>query len=927
MKFTGLSVQQSCAAQLVANQGTGQRQSAKMGDSHSQRRFPMSTPVSEILHKPALRVGAAAGFFLLALALAVGSLLWNDYQATLEKGEADANSYLNHAQAALERNFTSVEGLLLGMQDLLGLRALGPGSVDAVKASALMRLATRQNPLIWQTALVDEEGTVLASSVSPGSATLTRLPKELIAEALATRFPTVVFSAPLTSFVGPQRVLRFGLRVERTGGGKMVIVAEVLITQLSAIMTQGASIGGMQLTLERVDGQLLASAPESDALLGQRLAPALGSLTDSLHVRRLSARLSGAPAIVVNQPAIFNQARIVASIPLDDALAGWREHRDYLLGVLLLLAVLIVGMALIEVRYIRALARAQASIVQGKTTLDQALESMVSGFLLLDAEQRIVRWNRRFEEMFPWLTGVLQSGMPFRSMLETTARYHLTEASPAELENWVERRLTQQFDLDTPHEQELPNGRVIQITERPTPEGGLVIVYHDVTELRRASAEIEQLAFYDALTALPNRRLLLDRMMQAMTSATRSKRCGAVLFLDLDHFKTLNDTLGHDVGDLLLQQVAQRLKASVRSSDTVARLGGDEFVVMLEDLAEDSLIAAMQAQRVGEKIMATLTQLYQLGEHPYHITPSVGATLFGPGHHDPADLLKNADIAMYQVKAGGRNALCFFDPNMQAAINTQATLKEDLHAALQGEQFELYYQAQVQRDRRILGAEVLIRWQHPQRGLLAPAEFMAVAEDSGLILPIGQWVLRSACAQLALWQGDPRRNQLHLCVNISARQFRQRDFVTQVLTTLQETGVDANGLMFDLTEALMLDNVPDTIAKMTQLKACGLRFAVDDFGTGHASLAYLTRLPLDQLKIDQSFMGDIALQTTDARIVQTIIGMAGNLNLEVIAEGVETQAQCDFLAEHGCTLYQGYLFGHPVPLAEFESLLRPSPSR
>ncbi len=924
MKFTGSSVRQSRVTQLVVNQGPGQRRSARMRDSHSHRRFPMFTPVSEILHKPALRVSVAAGFFVLALALAVGSLLWNDYQATLDKSEADAKSYLNSAQAALERNLSGVEGLLVGAQDLLGLRALTPGSVDAVKTSSLMRLATQQNPLIWQTALVDGDGNVRASSVTPGSATLARLPRAFVAEALATQFPTVVFGTPVTSFVGPQRVLRFGRRVELASGGNMVIVAEVLITQLSAIMTQGANIGGMELTLERVDGRLLASAPESEPLLGQRLAPALGSLTDSLHVRRLPARLSGAAAIVVNQPAIFNEARIVASLPLDHALAGWREHRDYLLGVLLLFAVLIVGVAIIEVRYIRALARAQASIVQGKTTLDQALESMVSGFLLLDAEHRIVRWNRRFEEMFPWLTGVLVAGMPFRRMLEATARSHLTQASAAELENWVERRLAQQFDLDTPHEQELPNRRVIQITERPTPEGGLVIVYHDVTELRRASAEIEQLAFYDALTALPNRRLLLDRMMQAMTSAARSKRCGAVLFLDLDHFKTLNDTLGHGVGDLLLQQVAQRLKASVRSSDTVARLGGDEFVVMLEDLAEDGLIAAMQAQRVGEKIMATLTQMYQLGEHPYHITPSVGATLFGPGHQDPADLLKHADIAMYQVKAHGRNALCFFDPNMQAAITSQATLKEDLHAALQGAQFELYYQAQVQRDQRILGAEVLIRWQHPQRGLLAPAEFMAVAEDSGLILPIGHWVLRSACAQLALWQRDPRRNHLHLCVNISARQFRQRDFVTQVLTTLQETGVNATGLMFDLTEALMLDNVPDTIAKMTELKTCGVRFAVDDFGTGHASLAYLTRLPLDQLKIDQSFMGEIALQTTDARIVQTIIGMAGNLNLEVIAEGVETQAQCDFLAEHGCTLYQGYLFGHPVPLADFELLLSQS---
>ncbi len=896
-------------------------QSARMSHNSRHRQVCIVNRIAEILHKPALRVGLVVGVFLLALTLTASALLWNNYRSTIDKSEIDAVSYVNGAEAALARNLKGVEGLLVGAQELLGLRALTPGFAGSAQTSALMRLATQQNLLIWQTALVDDNGNVVASSVTPGSATISTLPREFVAEALATPFPTVVFSAPLKSFVGPQRVLRFGRRVELANGNRMVVVAEVLITQLTAIMTQGASIDGLELTLERVDGQLLASAPERDALLGQRLIPALGSLTDSPHVRRLSARLSGKSAIVVTQPAVFNEARIVASVPLDSALADWREHAVYLVGVSLLFALMILAVAVIEVRYIHQQMRARVSIAQGKATLDQALESMVSGFVLLDNKQSMVRWNGRFEEMFPWLTGLMTQGMPFRRVLETTAKYHLPEASATDLQNWVDRRLALQFDFDTPHEQELPNGRIIQITERPTPEGGLVIVYHDVTELRQASAEIEQLAFYDVLTTLPNRRLLLDRMVQAISSSTRSKRWGAVLFLDLDHFKTLNDTLGHDIGDMLLQQVAQRLKASVRSSDTVARLGGDEFVVMLEDLSEDSLIAAMQAQRVGEKIMAALTQLYQLGVHPYHITPSIGATLFGAAQQDPADLLKHADIAMYQVKAQGRNALCFFDPNMQAVIDSQATLKEDLHAALKLGQFELYYQPQVERDRRIVGAEVLIRWQHPQRGLLAPAEFMAVAEDSGLILPISHWVLRCACAQLALWRGDPRRSHLHLCVNVSARQFRQRDFVAQVLAAMHDTGGGAQRLMFDLTEALMLDNVPDTIAKMTELKAYGVRFAVDDFGTGHASLAYLTRLPLDQLKIDQSFMGEVGQQSTDARIVQTIIGMARNLSLEVIAEGVETQAQCEFLAEHGCTLYQGYFFGRPVPLAEFEALL------
>jgi diguanylate cyclase (GGDEF)-like protein len=468
----------------------------------------------------------------------------------------------------------------------------------------------------------------------------------------------------------------------------------------------------------------------------------------------------------------------------------------------------------------------------------------------------------------------------------------------------------------------LPNNQLVQITERPTPEGGLVIVYQDVTDLRLASAEIENLAFYDPLTQLPNRRLLMDRLQQDTASSARSGQYGAILFLDLDNFKTLNDSLGHNVGDILLQQVAQRLKSCVREEDTVARLGGDEFVVMLHALSERSPEAAALAQRIGDKILHQLNQPYQLGVHTYRSTPSIGITLFGPEHQAPADLLTQADIAMYQIKSRGRNALCFFDPQMQATITSRAQLEEDLYTALLSGQFELHYQPQFDHQKRaVVGAEVLIRWQHPLRGLLRPLEFIAVAEESELILSVGHWVLRTACRQLAAWQLDARYSELHLCVNVSARQFHQRDFVAQVQALVDETGAKPQLLKLELTESLMLVNVDDTIAKMSELKAQGVRFSVDDFGTGHSSLAYLTRLPLDQLKIDRSFVRNIGVQHTDGVIVQTIIGMACNLGLEVIAEGVETRAQQDYLAAQGCTLYQGYLFGKPTPLSEFETLL------
>jgi diguanylate cyclase (GGDEF)-like protein len=379
--------------------------------------------------------------------------------------------------------------------------------------------------------------------------------------------------------------------------------------------------------------------------------------------------------------------------------------------------------------------------------------------------------------------------------------------------------------------------------------------------------------------------------------------------------------LGHDLGDLLLQQVGQRLQACVRGEDTVARLGGDEFVVMLLELSAHGLESVAMARRIAEKILARLNETYQLTTFTYQSTPSIGATLFLGTQQAPAELLKQADIAMYEVKDSGRNAMCFFDPQMQATISARVQLEQDLRAALTQGQFALYYQPQFERKGGVVGAEVLIRWHHPVRGLVPPLEFIPLAEESDLIISIGYWVLRTACQQLALWQQDISTRDLHLSVNVSARQFRQHTFATQVAEVIRETGINAQLLKLELTESVVLDNMDDTIAKMTELKTTGVRFSMDDFGTGYSSLAYLTRLPMDQLKIDQSFVRNIGIQHSDGVIVQTIIGMARNLALEVIAEGVETPAQHEFLARHGCYLYQGYLFGKPTPLAGFEALL------
>lgn len=444
----------------------------------------------------------------------------------------------------------------------------------------------------------------------------------------------------------------------------------------------------------------------------------------------------------------------------------------------------------------------------------------------------------------------------------------------------------------------------------------------DITTSKATEEEIRTLAFYDPLTRLPNRRLLMDRLKQALTASERSGRKGALLFLDLDHFKDLNDTLGHDIGDLLLQQVALRLELCVRADDTVARLGGDEFVMILEDLDEQAEEAAAQTKAIGEKILVSLNQRYQLEDYEYHNSPSIGATLF-VGHVQPQEeLLKQADIALYQAKNAGRNMLRFFDPRMQDAINTRTALEDELRKALESGEFNLYYQIQVDDTRRPLGAEALIRWRHPERGLLSPAQFIPLAEETGLILPIGLWVLEAACSQLKLWQTDPLTRGLVLAVNVSARQFHQPDFVTQVQRLLQKSGAQPSLLKLELTESILLDNVEKTIAVMGALKESGIQFSLDDFGTGYSSLQYLKKLPLNQLKIDQSFVRDIAVDGSDQAIVRTIISMAHSLSLEVIAEGVEDEQQRQFLLDKGCAQFQGYLFGKPLPIEQFEAWLQ-----
>ncbi len=858
---------------------------------------------------------ASAALFLAVLALVATTLIRQGRQAALDGAERDAVRFVAGAESALNRNLLSIDILLASMDEVLRASSLVLEWIDSDLAERQMRAADNQNLLVSRLALVTPEGDIVASSHRLAHQGTLELPDGFLTEVLAQRVPTLVISAPVISSASAEPVLFAARSIKLADSSRIVALAEVRVPLLGAVMAQGVTIPGLEITLERGTGALLSSVPPTEELTGVVLAPALSSLLANAEVNRAPARLSQQDAIVVVRPTLYGDIAIAASVPIDDALRDWRDDRNLILIVATPIALLIVLAAAVSLQYLARIGQARAQILENKAQLEATLDAMPDSLLELALDGRYVSSHAPHPTLLAVAPGLFANGRVADHLPPPAAQAIMQALHQA---NDTGASAGTQFALQHGGTQTWFELSVARRAGGDADAPRFIVISRDITAGKNAAREIEQLAFFDPLTRLPNRRLLMDRLQHALASSARSGRLGALMFMDLDHFKSINDTLGHDVGDQLLQQVAERLRACVREADTVARLGGDEFVVMLEELDMPAPNAAAQVESIGEKILAALNQPYQLGRRSLVSTPSIGATLFNGHEQALDDLLKQADIAMYQAKTSGRNAIRFYDPVMQAAIAARSALENDLRAALEHDQFILYYQAQVNAQGCVVGAEVLLRWRHPVRGLVPPMEFIPLTEETGLILPIGQWVLQAACAQLMAWEHHPKLHALELAVNVSARQFRSADFVPQVAQVLRQTGARPQRLKLELTESLVLDDVRDTVAKMEQLKALGVRFSMDDFGTGHSSLSYLTRLPLDQLKIDQSFVRNIGVKATDGIIIETIIGLASKLGMEVIAEGVETRAQRAFLQAHGCAVCQGYLLGRPVPLDQFE---------
>jgi diguanylate cyclase (GGDEF)-like protein/PAS domain S-box-containing protein len=559
--------------------------------------------------------------------------------------------------------------------------------------------------------------------------------------------------------------------------------------------------------------------------------------------------------------------------------------------------------------------QADAKLREAAQHTEAILDHMFDGVITIDSNGTIESFNRAASTLFGYAA---QEAIGKNVSMLMPPVYH--DQHNEHLQRYAQTG--EPKDLSAPREVEGldSEGHVFPMSlsvSKLESKGKLTFIgmIRDTTQHHLDVEEIRRLAFYDPLTGLANRRLLMDRLKQAIVTSARSGQHGALMLLDLDHFKVLNDSLGHDIGDVLLQQVAARLLACVRQGDSVARLGGDEFVVLLEALSPGANDAGTQAEAVATKILEALGAPYAVRSHTCQSTPSIGIVLFMDEHATLEDLLKRADAAMYQAKSAGRNTVRFFDPAMQAAVAAHAEFERDMRNALRQQEFVLFYQIQVNEAGVTTGAEALVRWQNPQRGMVSPAHFIPMAEETGLILPLGQWVLETACTQLVAWAQSPATAAWTMAVNVSALQFNQADFVANVQLALRKTGADPQLLKLELTESMLADNVDDIIVKMKTLRAIGVTFSLDDFGTGYSSLTYLKRLPLDQLKIDQSFVRDVLTDPSDAVIARTILALGHSLGLRVIAEGVETLDQRDFLVSIGCDAFQGYYFGRPGPVA------------
>lgn len=981
--------------------------------------------------------------FCAAVVWATWALIQQSSRDALDVRQKALSQLATAAEGALNRSLLGADLLLTQTAELIDLLGTEERPAQRKQITTVLRSQVTQNLLVREISLIQTDGTVIATSDPNADRLGLEVPPAFLA---VFNDPSVVgakLSSPVASTRRAERVLFFGRPILMNGFGRAVAVAEISIARLTASTIRDIAGDGTEITLERNDGELLASHPPRPDGAPQRAGstPTITNGAPTSDTQTVPSRITGDEVYAISHPAIYADLIVTSAMPRASVLASVRTaQRNIYLGALILI-VLVVANAFYWWRQMVRNRLARDELAQSKATVDQALESMSDGFLLLDHENRAITWNRRFVELHPWLQPFLEAGATLQRQEGVAVPAWPTTHHRVATADWIESLVDSANRAEIEQEASYPGGLYVRISGRPTPDGGAVLVFRDVTERRlqdnalrasksdleatlnaipdalyelddngvyvgshvpagsalqadtggligkhfravlplaaakivnsaldearaggvsfghqielptstgtrwyelsvarkeiahaaptyivisrdvtqsrAAAAQIEKLALFDPLTDLPNRRMLLERLHESLHQAQQTGRSVALMFIDLDNFKTLNDSMRHDVGDKLLVSVAKRLRDATRPGDTVGRLGGDEFVVVLAQMATDSERAKLDALARADNVLQLLRQPYDLGDYQHRTTASIGVAVAERDESSVQEILKRADIAMYAAKAAGRNAVRAYSPEMDATLQSRLVLERDLRTAAASGQLVLHYQRQVNAAGETMGAEALLRWNHPTRGLIAPGDFIAIAEDVGLMPEIGRWVMHSACEQMVRWRSERRGVPLPLAINVSASQLAHADFKKDLQTAIRAHGIPPRELVLEVTEHVFLKDDESTIRTMVDIAKTGVRFSIDDFGTGHASLAYLTRLPLSQLKIAQPFVERIGEGEPHTSIVQAIIAMAASLNLEVIAEGVERQEQRAFLQAHGCGQVQGFLVGRPVPASDF----------
>ncbi|CAM3522555.1 EAL domain-containing protein [Halomonas sp. FME1] len=867
--------------------------------------------------------------YVLALSIIMalfGWLLSEQYKQEMAAAESHINARANVVMAWAKGGFSQSGQALFGLTELLALQDISDSNTNPQLQQALENL-TQYVPLIDEIVLFDIQGRLLASGGGKWN-TRFNISETAFFNALTKEGERELIT-PLQVSTGDQRLYFYhGRRFENSNSGVAgVVVSRIVPGVFTDVLEQMNVYDGESITLIDTDLKLIARYPPSEgsmAIGSQIVSPNMTQWLDSgepaLALKGVSP-IDGRMRLMRMQRVGAYPMLVIVGIDLHALLADWRQRTWIFVLIVAVMALLgawgarhyLSRLTLADQLRQRIEEREQA---RAEAQVAAAAFQTHLGILITDAQGLILKVNDTFTRITGYSQVEIVGKTPrvFSSELHNAAFYRrlwkqVLKTGNWEGEIWNQRKNGELFPEWLTVSAVYGNGGVLT---------HYVTTMSDISERKAAEQEIHQLAFYDSLTGLANRRLFLDRMDAALKALQRHQHGVALLFIDIDNFKQINDTLGHYQGDQLLQCVAQRMGQMLRDTDTLARLGADEFAVLIEGAESSRTQITQLVERIGHKLLAVLNEPILLGEETVTITASIGIAVMEGDEHSVDEYLQQADLALFKAKDNGRHTLCFFDPAMQAALLAHVKLEADLHQAQENQQWLLYYQPQVNSCGTIIGVEALLRWEHPERGMVSPCEFIPLLESTELINDVGEWILAGACQQLARWAQHPRLSTLTISVNLSPQQFRDKHFLSRVEGVFARTQAPLSRLKLEVTESLFVAAQDETRHKMLALKAQGVRFSLDDFGTGYSSLAYLAQLPLDQLKIDQSFVQQVLDSQANASIVESTIALAGSLNLEVIAEGVETEAQQAWLLAHGCHVYQGYLFGQPVTVDEME---------